>query len=256
MAVSKTRSGQSQHPADVFSFLVEGLICVVVGIISFFVMPGSICEPAIAFKGKDGSNKWWSEEEETILVNRILRDDPTKGDMNSREGISIKGLWAAFTNFDLWPVYIVRLRFGKDDEHTLTLREARHYSIYPLPADSKLSLVDSARHGLLCLYGQRVGDPGLCVVCHQHHRLCESIRKTERALLGRRRKQHLDVTILHWPDFNPHKCLTMGSLHSPHWRKRHSVHSLHSRGHDEQKRQISGHPNCFIGSLQHVLPGW
>ncbi|KAK5168203.1 uncharacterized protein LTR77_006772 [Saxophila tyrrhenica] len=88
-------------------FLVEGLICVVVGLISFLVMPGSVCEPALAFKRKDGSNKWWSENEEKVLVNRILRDDPTKGDMNSREGIDWRGLWSAFTNIDLWPIYIL-----------------------------------------------------------------------------------------------------------------------------------------------------
>lgn len=82
-------------------------MCVVVGLISFFVMPASITEPAMGFKRSDGSNKWWSEEEEKILVNRILRDDPTKGDLNNREGIDLKGVLDAFTNVDLWPIYFV-----------------------------------------------------------------------------------------------------------------------------------------------------
>lgn len=89
------------------SFLLEGLICVVVGIISFFVMPASVTEPALAFKRADGSNKWWTEEEEKILVNRILRDDPTKGDMNNRQAVDLKGIWSAIINIDLWPVYFV-----------------------------------------------------------------------------------------------------------------------------------------------------
>ncbi|KZL65140.1 allantoate permease (permease for phthalate transporter) [Colletotrichum tofieldiae] len=88
-------------------FLIEGLICVVIGLISFFVMPPSVTEPARAFRRPDGTNKWWTEREEKILVNRILRDDPTKGDMNNRTAVTLKGLWGALTNFDLWPIFIV-----------------------------------------------------------------------------------------------------------------------------------------------------
>ncbi|KAI9929638.1 hypothetical protein ASPWEDRAFT_28509 [Aspergillus wentii DTO 134E9] len=88
-------------------FLIEGLICVVVAIISFFVMPASVTEGAVLFRRKDGSNAWWSTEEEKILVNRILRDDPTKGDMNNRQAVDMKGIWGALTNIDLWPLYIL-----------------------------------------------------------------------------------------------------------------------------------------------------
>ncbi|KAL0942649.1 yil166c-like protein [Colletotrichum truncatum] len=88
-------------------FLLEGIICVIIGAVSFFVMPPSVCEPARAFRRPDGSNKWWTEQEEKILVNRILRDDPTKGDMNNRTAVTLKGLWAALTNIDLWPIFLV-----------------------------------------------------------------------------------------------------------------------------------------------------
>lgn len=88
-------------------FLVEGLICVIIGFISYFVMAPSITEPAFAFKRPDGTNKWWTEEEEKILVNRLLRDDPTKGDMNNRTALSARGMWEALTTYDLWPLFIV-----------------------------------------------------------------------------------------------------------------------------------------------------
>ncbi|TIC92802.1 putative transporter [Colletotrichum higginsianum] len=88
-------------------FLIEGLICVVIGLVSFFVMPPSVTEPARAFRRPDGTNKWWTEREEKILVNRTLRDDPTKGDMNNRTAVTFKGLWGALTNYDLWPIFIV-----------------------------------------------------------------------------------------------------------------------------------------------------
>lgn len=71
-------------------------------------MPPSITEPAAAFKRADGTNKWWTEEEEKILVNRLLRDDPTKGDLNNRTAVTPKGIWKTLSEFDLWPIFIVR----------------------------------------------------------------------------------------------------------------------------------------------------
>lgn len=93
---------------DPCRFLIEGLMCVIVGIIAFFVMPPSITEPAVAFKRKDGTNKWWTEEEEKILVNRLLRDDPTKGDLNNRTAVTPKGILKTLLDFDLWPIFFVR----------------------------------------------------------------------------------------------------------------------------------------------------
>lgn len=72
-------------------------------------MPPSITEPALAFKRPDGTNKWWTEEEEKILVNRLLRDDPTKGDLNNRTAVTLRGIWQTLSNFDLWPIFIVRI---------------------------------------------------------------------------------------------------------------------------------------------------
>lgn len=71
-------------------------------------MPPSITEPAAAFRRPDGTNRWWTEDEEKILVNRLLRDDPTKGDLNNRTAVTLRGLWGALSDFDLWPIFIVR----------------------------------------------------------------------------------------------------------------------------------------------------
>jgi MFS family permease len=88
-------------------FLIEGLMCVVVGALSFGMMPASVTEPARFARRKDGSNRWWTEDEEKILVNRVLRDDPSKGDMNNRQAVDLRGIWAAVTNVDLWPIYLL-----------------------------------------------------------------------------------------------------------------------------------------------------
>ena len=71
-------------------------------------MPPFITEPAAGFNRKDGSNKWWAEEEEKILVHRLLRDDPSKGDLNNRTAVTLKGIWATLTDIDLWPIFFVR----------------------------------------------------------------------------------------------------------------------------------------------------
>ncbi|MCJ1270997.1 hypothetical protein MMC22_010896 [Lobaria immixta] len=58
------------------------------------------------FRGKDG---WFNEREERIMVNRIIRDDPSKGDMHNREALSLRSLWLSLTDYDMWPIYLLGL---------------------------------------------------------------------------------------------------------------------------------------------------
>jgi hypothetical protein len=57
-------------------FALEGLVTGLIGIISYFYLPPSPTQTASKFRGNNGS---FSEHEEKIIVNRILRDDPSKG---------------------------------------------------------------------------------------------------------------------------------------------------------------------------------
>jgi hypothetical protein len=43
------------------------------------------------------------------MVNRVLRDDPSKSDMHNREGLTIRMIWNALKDWKLWPIYSVGL---------------------------------------------------------------------------------------------------------------------------------------------------
>ncbi|KAF4916860.1 putative transporter [Colletotrichum viniferum] len=84
-------------------FALEGGLTAVIGILSWFYLPPSPTQSAGGLRGKDG---WFSEREEIIMVNRILRDDPSKGGMHNRQGLTLKLLWSALCDWDLWPIYL------------------------------------------------------------------------------------------------------------------------------------------------------
>ena len=47
--------------------------------------------------------------EETIIVNRVLRDDPSKSDMHNRQGLMLKMIRQALSDWHMWPLYTLGL---------------------------------------------------------------------------------------------------------------------------------------------------
>ncbi|KAJ3565335.1 hypothetical protein NPX13_g7545 [Xylaria arbuscula] len=86
-------------------FLIEGIVTFTIGVSSFFMMPASAVQTKTWFR----PNGWFTDREMAIVVNRVLRDDPSKGDMNNRQAITPKILWACLTDVDLWPLYLLGL---------------------------------------------------------------------------------------------------------------------------------------------------
>ncbi|KAL9618897.1 MAG: hypothetical protein Q9160_006422 [Pyrenula sp. 1 TL-2023] len=80
-------------------FLIEGLLTGAVGVAAFFLMPASAVQTKTWFR----PNGWFTDRQVGIVVNRILRDDPSKGDMHNRMAITPKRLLDAMLDYDLWP---------------------------------------------------------------------------------------------------------------------------------------------------------
>jgi MFS family permease len=70
--------GINDHAGWRWLFVIEGSLTGLIGILSWFYLPPSPTQTASWFRGKDG---WFTEHEEKVMVNRILRDDPNKGGM-------------------------------------------------------------------------------------------------------------------------------------------------------------------------------
>ncbi|KAI9735125.1 MAG: hypothetical protein M1834_001713 [Cirrosporium novae-zelandiae] len=98
--------GHNQMEGWRWLFALEGTITGIIGLFSAVYLPPSPCQTASWFRGKDG---WFNEFEEKVMVNRILRDDPSKGDMHNRQALTLKLFWYSLTDYDMWPIYLLGL---------------------------------------------------------------------------------------------------------------------------------------------------
>ncbi|KAI9654216.1 MAG: hypothetical protein M1821_006744 [Bathelium mastoideum] len=89
-------------------FAIEGLITGLIGIASYLYLPPSPTQTKSLIRGKNG---WFNEREEKIMVNRIIRDDPSKGDMHNRQALSLPMLWECLCDYHMWPIYLIGISF-------------------------------------------------------------------------------------------------------------------------------------------------
>jgi len=88
-----------------YLFLIEGCITLCAGIASFFLIPAGPTQTKTWFRPKG----WFTDRHEVIMVNRVLRDDPSKSDMHNRQGLSPKMIWDSLCDWHMWPIYILGL---------------------------------------------------------------------------------------------------------------------------------------------------
>ncbi|KAJ9096220.1 hypothetical protein QFC20_006464 [Naganishia adeliensis] len=86
-------------------FMVEGVITFLIGVWAFFYLPAGPTQTAGGIRGKG----WFTEREEIILVNHVIRDDPTKSDMHNRQGLTLRHILDSLWDYDLWPIYALGL---------------------------------------------------------------------------------------------------------------------------------------------------
>lgn len=86
-----------------FLFLIFNFSSFIIGLCSYCMLAPSPIETKSRFYPQG----WFNNREVSIIVNRVLRDDPSKGDMNHRQSIEVKPLIRALLDYDLWPIYIL-----------------------------------------------------------------------------------------------------------------------------------------------------
>ncbi|KLO11332.1 MFS general substrate transporter [Schizopora paradoxa] len=88
-----------------YLFLIEGCLTLAVGLASFFLMPPGPTQTKAWYR----PNGWFTEREEVIMVNRVLRDDPSKSDMHNRQGLTLQMMYEALIDWRMWPIYCLGL---------------------------------------------------------------------------------------------------------------------------------------------------
>lgn len=93
-------------PGWAWLFALEGTLTGLIGVLSWFYLPSSPYTTSSWFRGEQG---WFDEREEKIIANRIIRDDPSKGDMHNREALSLGMLKECLLDWHMWPTYLIGL---------------------------------------------------------------------------------------------------------------------------------------------------
>lgn len=97
--------GIGGHPGWFWLFLLEGLLTVLLAFISFIYLPAAPTKTTgVLFR-----EPWYTERQEVIMVNRILRDDPAKGLTLLNEPATWQDVKATWTDKSLWGLFFIGL---------------------------------------------------------------------------------------------------------------------------------------------------
>lgn len=97
--------GTGGHPGWFWLFLIEGLLTFLIGVFAILYLPVSPTSTRSVLCRKP----WYTEREEVIMVNRILRDDPAKGLTALKEPVQWKDVKAAWGDKSMWGLYFIGL---------------------------------------------------------------------------------------------------------------------------------------------------
>ncbi|KAI9932317.1 hypothetical protein ASPWEDRAFT_154122 [Aspergillus wentii DTO 134E9] len=86
-------------------FLIDGLLTFVIGLLSYFYLPSSPTNT----KSLLYPRSWYTEREEVIMINRLLRDDPSKGLTHISEHATMHDILNAWSDKSMWGLYLIGL---------------------------------------------------------------------------------------------------------------------------------------------------
>ncbi|KAF9883383.1 hypothetical protein FE257_003550 [Aspergillus nanangensis] len=97
--------GTHGKPGWFWLFLIDGLITFVIGLFAFFYLPQSPTHTQSALCPRS----WYTERQETIMINRLLRDDPSKGLTHIKERATLQDVLNAWSDKSMWGLYFIGL---------------------------------------------------------------------------------------------------------------------------------------------------
>ncbi|KAI9827279.1 MAG: hypothetical protein M1832_005417 [Thelocarpon impressellum] len=97
--------GIGGKPGWFWLFLLEGLLTVLLGFISWLYLPYSPTRTTgLLFR-----KPWYTERQEIIMVNRLLRDDPAKGLTGLKDPVKFSDVTRAWGDSSMWGLYLIGL---------------------------------------------------------------------------------------------------------------------------------------------------
>lgn len=97
--------GVGGKPGWFWLFLLEGLLTFVIGFISYFYLPASPTNTT----GGLWRQPWYTERQEIIMTNRILRDETAKGLTGLKEKAKLSDVLEAWRDPSMWGLYFIGL---------------------------------------------------------------------------------------------------------------------------------------------------
>ncbi|RHZ54231.1 putative MFS transporter [Aspergillus thermomutatus] len=97
--------GVRGHSGWFWLFLIEGLLTFTIGLMSFFYLPHSPTNTKSVLYPRS----WYTEREEVIMINRLLRDDPSKGLTHINDSATLADILNAWSDKSMWGLYLIGL---------------------------------------------------------------------------------------------------------------------------------------------------
>ncbi|KAL5050908.1 hypothetical protein BDW71DRAFT_194036 [Aspergillus fruticulosus] len=97
--------GQRGHTGWFWLFLIDGLLTFVIGLFAMFYLPNSPTRTKSVLYPRS----WYTERQEMIMINRLLRDDPSKGLTHLHERATLRDVLNAWKDKSMWGLYFIGL---------------------------------------------------------------------------------------------------------------------------------------------------